>query len=49
MLFLVGAENFGMSAFVAGAVTTALPGIAVQLLLIPLIVLTMEKYKKFYK
>ena len=49
MLFLVGAENFGMSACVAGAVTTALPGIAVQLLLIPLIVLTMEKYKKFYK
>lgn len=45
MLFCVGAENFGIAAFLAGAVTTALPGIVLQLLLIPVIVLTMEKYR----
>lgn len=45
MLFCVGAESFGIAAFLAGAVTTALPGIVLQLLLIPVIVLTMEKYR----
>ncbi|MBO5329351.1 MAG: ECF transporter S component [Anaerotignum sp.] len=43
MLVCVGAE-FGMAAFVAGAVTTALPGIILQLVLIPAIVIVMEKY-----
>ena len=43
MLLLIGA-NFGMEAFLAGAVTTALPGILLQLLLIPMIVILMEKY-----
>ncbi len=45
MLFCIGAENFGIAAFLAGAVTTALPGIVLQLVLIPMIVLTMEKYR----
>ena len=45
MLLCMGAENFGIAAFLAGAVTTALPGIALQLVLIPMIVLTMEKYR----
>jgi hypothetical protein len=35
---------FGLSAFWAGAVTTALPGIAVQLVLIPILVVTLEHY-----
>ncbi|WP_458407040.1 ECF transporter S component [Anaerotignum sp.] len=43
MLVCVGAE-FGMAAFVAGAVTTALPGIILQLVLIPAIVIVMKKY-----
>lgn len=42
MMVCVGAE-FGMAAFVAGAVTTALPGIILQLVLIPVIVIVMEK------
>lgn len=45
MLFCVGA-GFGFSAFLAGAVTTALPGIVLQLVLIPVLVFSMEKYTK---
>ena len=43
MLFIIGAD-FGMEAFLAGAVTTALPVILLQLLLIPMIVILLEKY-----
>ena len=35
---------FGISAFWAGAVTTAIPGIIVQIVLIPLLVMALEKY-----
>ena len=35
---------FGLSAFWAGAVTTAIPGIIVQIILIPILVLALEKY-----
>lgn len=35
---------FGLSAFWAGAVTTALPGILVQLLLIPVLVMALERH-----
>lgn len=35
---------FGLAAFWAGAVTTAIPGILVQLLLIPVLVLALQKY-----
>lgn len=45
MLFCMGAGGFGFSAFLAGAVTTALPGIVLQLLLIPMIVILLEKYE----
>ena len=38
------ASAFGLAAFWAGAVTTAVPGIAVQLLLIPVLVMTLEKW-----
>ena len=34
---------FGLAAFWAGAVTTALPGIIVQILLIPILVMALEK------
>ena len=35
---------FGLSAFWAGAVTTAIPGIIVQIILIPILVIALEKY-----
>ena len=35
---------FGLSAFWAGAVTTAIPGIIVQIILIPILVLALEKH-----
>lgn len=37
-------SKFGLSAFVAGAVTTAIPGIVLQLVLIPVIVIALRKY-----
>lgn len=40
--------KFGISAFWAGAVANALPGIAVQIVLIPVIVMLLDK-KKFAK
>ena len=41
----VGTENtFPMSAFIAGAVTTALPGIILQIVIIPVLVVILEKY-----
>ncbi len=36
--------NFGMSLFWAGAVTNAIPGIILQILLVPVIVMVTEKY-----
>ena len=35
---------FGLSAFWAGAVTTAIPGIIVQIVLIPILVMVLEKH-----
>lgn len=39
----LGADAFGMAAFWAGAVTNALPGIALQLVLIPPLVTLLER------
>lgn len=39
------AGSFTFAAFIAGAVTTAIPGIIVQLVLIPVIVLALKKAK----
>ena len=39
-------QKFGMSAFLAGAVTNAIPGILVQLVLIPVLVRVLEKEKR---
>ena len=38
------ASAFGISAFWAGAVATAIPGIIVQIVLIPLLVMALEKH-----
>ena len=35
---------FGLSAFWAGAITTAIPGIVVQIILIPILVMALEKH-----
>ena len=44
MLICMGINNasFGISAFLAGAVTNAIPGIIIQIVLIPLIVMALE-------
>ena len=39
----LGADAFGMAAFWAGAVTNAIPGIVLQIVLIPLLVMVLEK------
>ena len=36
--------EFGMEAFIAGALTTAIPGIILHLILIPIIVMALKKY-----
>jgi len=38
------AVKFGMSAFIAGAVTSAIPGIFLQIIIIPILVIVAEKY-----
>ncbi len=47
---IAGLQNstFSAAAFLAGAVTTAVPGIIVQIVLVPLLVMTMEKAKLMY-
>ncbi len=37
---------FGFSAFLAGAVTNAVPGIIIQIILIPVLIIALEKNKK---
>ena len=37
-------SKFGLSAFITGAITTAVPGIVLQLILIPVIVISLRKY-----
>ena len=37
-------SSFGLAAFWAGAVTSAIPGIIVQIILIPLLVMALEKH-----
>lgn len=42
----INGQTFGMAAFLAGAVTNAIPGILVQVVLIPVIVTVLEKEKR---
>ncbi len=44
ILYGFGSSAFGWAAFLAGAFTNAIPGIIVQLVLIPVIVMALEKY-----
>ena len=43
VMYGAGGYKFGMAAFVAGAFVDALPGIVLQIVLIPLIVMAVEK------
>jgi hypothetical protein len=43
------ASKFGIAAFWAGAVTNALPGIILQIILIPVVVMLLEKTKLINK
>ena len=43
ILLGVGGKPYGMAAFLSGAFVTSLPGILIQLLFIPLIVIALEK------
>ena len=45
-MFMCMGGSFGMPAFMAGAVTGAIPGIILQLVLIPILVIALEKVKK---
>lgn len=48
MLICMGMKggSFGASAFLAGAVTNAIPGIIVQIILIPILVMALEKVRE---
>ena len=46
MLLCVGTNNFGPAAFFSGAVANALPGIILQIILVPAIVMITERYTK---
>lgn len=39
----IGGGSFGFSAFIAGAVTNAIPGIVLQIVLVPLLVILLDK------
>lgn len=44
-ILLMGGEGFTLAAFVAGAFTNAIPGIILQLIAIPVLVLALQKAK----
>ena len=45
-MFMCMGGNFGLEAFVAGALTSAIPGIILQLVLIPVLVIALQKVNK---
>lgn len=45
ILTFVGESKFGMNAFIAGALTNAIPGIIVHLILIPAVLFALERAK----
>lgn len=49
VLLGLGGSSFGMSAFVAGAITGAVPGMIAQIVLIPAIVMALDRAKLFPK
>ena len=44
VIFGLGGSSFGWTAFLAGAFLNAIPGIILQLILIPILVMALEKY-----
>lgn len=46
VLYGMGKAPFGFQAFVAGAFTNAIPGIIIQIILIPILIMTFEKVTK---
>ena len=44
VLWNLGKTEFGFAAFLSGAFVTAIPGIILQLVLIPLVVMALDKY-----
>ncbi|MGN1118092.1 MAG: ECF transporter S component [Acutalibacteraceae bacterium] len=49
VLYGLGKSEFGFAAFISGAFTTAIPGIIIQIVLIPLLVMMIEKLTKNQK
>ena len=45
-MFMCMGGNFGLEAFVAGALTSAIPGIILQLVFIPILVISLQKVNK---
>ena len=46
VLYGLGKSEFGWAAFISGAVLNAVPGIILQIILIPVLVMVLEKYIK---
>ncbi len=44
ILFGLGKSSFGWAAFMTGAFTNAIPGIVVQIVLVPMLVMLLDKY-----
>lgn len=49
VLLGIGGSSFGMSAFVAGAITGAVPGMIAQIVLVPAIAMALDRAKLFPK
>lgn len=49
VLYGLGKSEFGFAAFISGAFTTAIPGIIIQIILIPLLVMMIESLTKKQK
>lgn len=47
LLCVSGAAGFGWEAFLSGAVLTAVPGILIQIILIPVLVMAVERFFRF--
>lgn len=47
ILYGLGKSEFGWAAFISGAFTTAIPGIVLQIVLIPVLVLAIKRVKKY--
>lgn len=46
VLYGLGKSEFGLSAFISGAFANAVPGIVLQIILIPILVMVLQKYTR---